>query len=165
MSPALTAYNLLAKTLGWPNIVDAQGLTRLRFCGRNPQHLSRYYCLEESRFFADLFSFMSGQYLVKVNDDAAVELYTGPHPAHPNSTNAALDMVTLEVKEFYIVVQNTEKKFDAKTDYLMQENTFTTYDALPNDFKQDLANFENKEDIYLFARKPYGRIVECRVNK
>jgi hypothetical protein len=162
MSAQLIAYNAFAALLGWPEMGDADELMDVDFKGRRPIKLSDYYSVDEQRVIAELFSVLSGLYMVKLVGGGAVELYTSRHPAFPTATNIALDVKTHRPIEYYTVDDDKERKHDAVTGELLQTNTYCRFDELPEDFRYALAGFGRKSDIYLYARKSYGRIVECR---
>jgi hypothetical protein len=73
---------------------------------------------------------------------------------------------TMEVESYYENVLSedgqviSELKFDAITKQVHSEAHYiTSFDQLPDDFKQLTENFENKETVSVWSRKPRGRVV------
>lgn len=72
----------------------------------------------------------------------------------------AYDVETLEPKERYQNIGNQLCKFDWLTGQPLQANNNCTFDSLPTDFQSEIQTFPYRKNVFMYAIKPYGRVVE-----
>ena len=72
----------------------------------------------------------------------------------------AYDLNSLEPIEYYKNIGQQEWKFDWHTGEKKQVNTFCDYFGLPTDIRLAINDFQFKYNVFGYAMKPYGRVVE-----
>jgi hypothetical protein len=128
------------------------------------------YLVDDLKLVSTIYGFENQQYGVKVVDGEVTEFYVRKPEGviKPNLTYVTYDVKTGEPLEYYCKDNNdvtkTETKYNFKTDEVMQVNHFAKPAELPADIKKLVANFKYKKNIFIYAEKPYGRIVECVFN-
>lgn len=165
MSDRLIAYNFIADKLGWDSKKSDSELLATEFHNRIPKNLSYAFSLETKGILSRLFSVLKGEYLIKVKDGAVVEFYSSNYLLEnkPKVSFVAFDINTNDVIEYYISENNCLNKYDFLTDNLKQVNHICRQDKVPESFQKDLIDFKEKNNIFIYASKPYGRIVEVKV--
>lgn len=166
MSDRLIAYNFIADKLGWDSKKSDSELLATKFHNRIPKNLSYTFSLETKGILSRLFSVLKGEYLIKVKDGAVVEFYSSNYLLEnkPKVSFVAFDINTNDVIEYYISENNCLNKYDFLTDILLQVNHIcSTPDEIPKSFQEDLIDFKEKNNIFIYASKPYGRVVEVKV--
>lgn len=77
-----------------------------------------------------------------------------------NSVFVTYNLDNLEILENYKNIGNQLIKFDWLTGEQLQANNNCKYETLPEDFKIAIKDFQYKQHVFMYAIKPYGRIVE-----
>jgi len=117
------------------------------------------YNIDTQTILAEGYLCRYGFDLIKVKNGVVSEYYRRL-VSGKNSAFVAYDLDTLEIIEYYKNIDNELWKFDFKSDEKMQANNNCKYETLPDDFKVAIMDFEYKHQVFMYATKPYGRIVE-----
>lgn len=117
------------------------------------------YNIDQKTILAEGYLCRYGFDLIKVKNGAIAEYYRRL-VSGKNSAFVAYDLETLEVVEHYKNEANQLWKFDSNTGDRMQANNNCTYATLPEDYKDAIADFKFREHVFMYAQKPYGRVVE-----
>jgi hypothetical protein len=117
------------------------------------------YNIDTRQTLAEGYLCRYGFDLVKVKNDMVSEYYRRTLSSKDRSF-VAYDLETLDVIEYYQNEGEQVVKYNAQTNQRMQGNVIASYEALPNDFKSALQDFRYKESVFMYAIKPYGRVVE-----
>ena len=159
---SITAYNFIASIFKWDKI---NSLDDISIKSRFPKKVVEMYSVEDHRLLGELYIFIGDAYWVKVNDKGeASELYFKNHPKYPDCWGVSINPETLKPIEYYKETLKTIKKYDFKTNVLLQTNYFVSgFDDLPKTYQEKLKNFDHKDKIFYYANKPYGKIVEISV--
>lgn len=117
------------------------------------------YNIDTKAILAEGYLCRYGFDLIKVKNGAVSEYYRRL-VSGKNSAFVAYDLQTLEIIENYNNIDNQLWKFDWNTGEKLQSNNNCKYDTLPEDFKLSIQDFSFKHHVFMYAIKPYGRIVE-----
>jgi hypothetical protein len=160
-SNAVVVYNYMAKIFGWDNINSLEEMPK-QFIGRTPKLIKEIYNIDTNSKISEMYSILGSTYLIKVDlNNEVKELYIMNPTNTKDAYIIAKNVENLEPIEYYINKQNTIEKYDYKTDKLLQVNNYvSSFEELPKEYKENLKDFEHKDRIFLYAKKPYGRIVE-----
>jgi hypothetical protein len=117
------------------------------------------YNIDTKKILAEGYLCRYGFDLIKVKQGVVTEYYrrlvSGKNPAF-----VAYDLETLAPIERYRNIDNQLRKYDWQSDEQLQANNNCTFATLPEDFKTMIQDFEFKHMVFIFAVKPYGRVVE-----
>lgn len=122
------------------------------------------YNLDSKRFMAEGYYCRYGFDLIKVKNGIVSEYYRRLI-CEKNYAFVAYDLDTLEPIEYYKNIGRQEWKFDWCTGEKKQVNNFCDYLGLPEDCKLAIKEFQYKYNVFAYASKPYGRIVEFNFPK
>ena len=170
MHARVIAYNYLANKLGWPTKQTLEEVMVDSDKNRIPVIKHQTYLVDGLKLVSTVYAFENQKYGVKVADGEVTEFYVEKPEGvvKPNLTYVTYDVKTGEPLEYYRKdsdeVAKTETKYNFKTDEVMQVNHFARTTELPADVKKLVATFKYKRNIFIYAEKPYGRIVECVFN-
>ncbi|HSI44078.1 MAG TPA: hypothetical protein VK949_07010 [Methylotenera sp.] len=117
------------------------------------------YNIDSREILAEGFLCRYGFDLIKVKNGRVSEYYRRLVSAK-NSAFVAYDLNTLEIIENYKNIGNQLWKFNWKTGEKLQANNNCNYESLPDEFKRGIDDFRFKHQVFMYAVKPYGRIVE-----
>ncbi|EUJ10337.1 hypothetical protein Meth11DRAFT_1151 [Methylophilaceae bacterium 11] len=117
------------------------------------------YNIDTKEILAEGYLCRYGFDLIKVKDGQVCEYYRRLVSGR-NSTFVAYDLDTLDIIESYKNIGNQLWKYDWKTGEKLQANNNCTYDTLPEEIKRSIKDFRFRHHIFMYAHKPYGRIVE-----
>lgn len=117
------------------------------------------YNIDTKEILAEGYLCRYGFDLVKIKNGKVSEYYRRLVSGR-NSAFVAYDLDTLEIIESYKNMDNQLWKFNWETGEKLQVNNNCKYETLPDDFKNSLKDFNYKDYVFMYAVKPYGRIVE-----
>lgn len=117
------------------------------------------YNIDTKEILAEGYLCRYGFDLVKVKSGVVTEYYRRLVSGR-NAAFVAYDLDTLEIVEYYRNIDKQLCKFDAKTELMLQANNNCTFETLPVDFQDALVGFKYKHQAFMYAIKPYGRVVE-----
>lgn len=117
------------------------------------------YNIDSKEILAEGFLCRYGFDLIKVKNGKVSEYYRRLVSGR-NSAFVAYDLATLDIIENYKNIDNQLWKFDWKTGEKLQANNNCKYESLPEDFKSAIKDFYYKNQVFMYAIKPYGRIIE-----
>jgi hypothetical protein len=172
MHARVIAYNYLANKLGWPTKQTLEEVGIDADKNRVPLVKHQTYLVDSLKLVSTIYGFENQQYGVKVVGSEVTEFYVRKPEGivKPNLTYVTYDVKTGEPLEYYCKDSDgdsgakIETKYNFKTDEVMQVNHFAKTAELPEDVKKRVATFKYKNNIFIYAEKPYGRIVECVFN-
>jgi hypothetical protein len=136
-------------------LINQEDVTR-RFV---PSKAWGVYNIDSKTMVAEGYYCRYGFDMIKVKNGVVSEYYRRL-VSEKHASFVAYDLDIMEVTEYYKTVDNQEYKFDSRTGKILQVNNYCTYMALPREFKLALSDFEYKTSVFIYAIKPYGRIVE-----
>lgn len=117
------------------------------------------YNIDTKELLAEGYLCRYGFDLIKVKNGVVHEYYRRL-VSGKNSSFVAYNLDTLEIIENYKNIDNQLWKYNWETDEKLQANNNCKYETLPDDFKEAIQGFHYKQYIFMYAIKPYGRIVE-----
>lgn len=117
------------------------------------------YNIDAKEILAEGFLCRYGFDLVKVKNGVVSEYYRRL-VSGKNAAFVAYDLDTLEVVEHYKNEDSKLWKYDSNTGDALQANNNCTYATLPEDYKSAIQDFKYRESVFMYAKKPYGRVVE-----
>lgn len=117
------------------------------------------YNIDTNELLAEGYLCRYGFDLVKVKNGKVSEYYRRLL-SNKDHCFVAYDVDTLKVVETYRNVDNRLNKYDWPSGELKQSNNNCNYEMLPEDFKAAISSFAYKNNVFMYAIKPYGRVVE-----
>jgi hypothetical protein len=117
------------------------------------------YNIDTKEILAEGYLCRYGFDLIKVKQGKVTEYYRRLL-SNKQYCFVSYDLETLHPIETYRNEGNQLNKYDWLTDGLGQSNNNCTYDTLPDDFKAAVEGFAYRSQIFMYAVKPYGRVVE-----
>ena len=169
-------YDFFADKNEWDKVSNEEQLI-LECEKRIIRKLSSMYNIEDLSLLSSIYSWGNDQdaalaQLKVVNDNITEyymvsKYYTKDFDKTFNSYSVALDMETDEILEYYFYdltsdcKQLKEMKYSKDKKFLQVNYGVSTFEDLPEEFKDKLVNFPNKESIFGYASKPYGKIIEA----
>lgn len=166
MHPKLAAYNYFANYFGWPVLSTLKEVVNNPHTERRPKLMSQAFLVDDLSLISALYELQQEKYCVKIVGDEATEFYIlkpeGVDKA--DITFVAYDINTQKPIEYYRQNTRVETKHDFESDQLKQVNYLSTYDKLPETIKLAVKDFKYKKYIFIYAKKPYGTIIECGYN-
>jgi hypothetical protein len=117
------------------------------------------YNIDSQELMAEGYLCRYGFDLIKVKNGNVAEYYRRLI-SNEKYCFIAYDIDTLAPIESYSNIGNQLHKFDWNSGDLKQKNNNCTYDSLPDDFREATKHLTYKRHIFMYAIKPYGRVVE-----
>lgn len=159
-----TVYQFMVSKFGGQSFDTMEGFSRgieantatKRFI---PSKTWAMYNIDTKKILAEGYLCRYGFDLIKIKDGKVSEYYRRLTSGR-NSSFVAYDLDTLEIIEDYKNIGNQLWKYDWETGEKLQANNNCKYETLPEDFKQSIDDFSFKHHVFMYAIKPYGRIVE-----
>ena len=167
MSIIKMVYDFLSDKNGWDKVSTEEQLKKECEKRRLIKRSSAYYVSDLS-LLSTCYSFGSPDEqvigMVKEVKGNITEYYTKP-PKNLHAQWVALDINTNEILEYYLYDnppgQLKEMKYSKDGELLQVNYAINKFEDMPEEFKTKLTNFPYKENIFGYAHKPYGMIIEA----
>ena len=117
------------------------------------------YNIDTKEILAEGYLCRYGFDLIKVKKGIVTEYYRRLLSSK-RWTFVAYNLQTLDIIESYQNIENQLRKFDWITGEKLQANNNCTYSTLPEDFRLAIKSFAYRDHVFMYAIKPYGRVVE-----
>jgi hypothetical protein len=164
MKPAqLAVYNFLANKLGlhqYPTLAALEYAVREGTCDKRCLSVYNYSVVDINTKEVVSALWAARDYLewVKVRNGVVTEHYRR-FPATPKTYFKSYDLITGELIEYYSLTPTRSIKIDAKTDEVKGFTTFSSFENLPEEYKNALVDYTYKGDIFGWSDRNYGKIV------
>lgn len=124
-----------------------------------PSKIWGMYNIDTNEILAEGYLCRYGFDLIKIKNKKVTEYYRRLL-SNKRYCFVAYNIESLELIESYSNIDNQLRKYDWLSGDLRQANNNCTYDTLPVDFKEAISHLEYKSQVFMYAIKPYGRVVE-----
>lgn len=178
MELSLDAYNFLAEKNNWTKVSNLEELDngcKEHYIRKNGImiNISDYSLMSTLYLWStnwnndDVNSFLG---MIKVIDGEVTEYYTRPPKIYNNMGGwVSRDLYTNKMLEYYLYNFQDNKlqelKYDMEGELLQTNYMISKFDELPEEYQNALIDYPDKDKIYGYANKPYGKIVEVNCLK
>lgn len=128
----------------------------------HPRLVSKMIDVQTQELISNLYTWGAEQGFVKEVGGQITEYYTLP-PEGITADWVSRDPYNDQMLEYYCYQDFKELKYSMDGHLLQENHIVNSFSELPEDIQSSLSNYPNRNQIYMYANKPYGTIVEIRI--